>query len=324
MSQNHLDPCSIPNPQAKKILDELKGYCPDPLDPPSQKSKEGRPEFGWKEPGTLSKEGLGWSGNCDPMQAGKIVNDPANRNTIYRYSRAFRAYDQAIKDLFGDMVVLDEDGKEWPIPIVWGTQERAVAAVVSDNIRQDDGVVVDRIRLPILAVHRSSYEYNQSRYVYHKAVDYIREMNPEGLPGFYGSEKYKRDTVYGVARGVPIDIGYTLWGWCLYEEDLAQMLEQLILKFSPIAYIEARGIGWEVPVLWQSLGDNVDLEPGNGKTRVLKFEFRMNVEAFIPQPISRRKAVLRTRTEILDGISDEEASSVIARLEQVVKELGDD
>ena len=75
--------------------------------------------------------------------------------------------------------------------------------------------------------------------------------------------------------------------------------------------------------LFQGLpaGGNLSLEPGDNKSRLVKFEFQMTAETYIPQPIVRKKAVLKTRTEILDGLTDQDALSVISRLEEAVKEL---
>jgi hypothetical protein len=42
----------------------------------------------------------------------------------------------------------------------------------------------------------------------------------------------------------------------------------------------------------------------------------------VGQPIRREKAVLSTRIEIADGAKDEEVTSILARIETAVKEIG--
>jgi hypothetical protein len=140
-------------------------------------------------------------------------------------------------------------------------------------------------------------------------------------PGFTTSERYQRDTIFGISRGIPIDIGYTLYAWTLYEEDMNQILTQIITKFSPIAYIRVRGISWEIGVKLDSIANNVDVEPGDKATRVFKYQFSLTAESFVAQPIVRKKAVLKTQTEVTDSLNDEDITEVMSRLEQAVKEL---
>ena len=125
----------------------------------------------------------------------------------------------------------------------------------------------------MLAIHSSGYNFNQDRYVYHKAIDYLRRERLNWKPSFTRKERYERDTVFGVAKGLPLDISYTLYGWTLYSEDMNQILTQIITKFSPMAYIRVRGISWEIGVKLDSIANNVDIEPGDQNERVLKFEF---------------------------------------------------
>lgn len=269
------------------------------------------------------KTGIGKHNLCDPQQAGKIINDPANpnRNTVYRYSKGLRGADEAMMDLFREMVVIDEDGKAHPVPIIWATQEKAVAAVVQENVRKDNSLVVDRIKLPMLAISSSGMNFNQDRYTYHKAVDYIRTEKRDWKPGFTIKEKYERDTIFGVTRGIPVDVNFTLYAWTMYIEDMNQLLEQILTKFSPTAYIRVRGVSWEVQVKLDSIANNLDFEPGDQALRVIKFEFNFTAETYIPQPIVRRKAVLKTNIDIVDGLTEEDVTSVLAKLEDAVKEL---
>ena len=235
---------------------------PDTGSPVKGCDESAEPSFnGWIDNANNTKTGLGSGQQGDLMQTGQIINDANNpdQSTIYRYSKGVRACDEAMLDMFRNVVCLDEDGKAHPIPIIWGTQEKAVAALTFQNVRKDNSLVVDRIRLPMMAIFNNSISFNQDRYVYHKAIDYMRYYRPDAKPGFTTNEKYERDTIFGVARGIPVDIGYTLYLWTLYLEDMNQMVEQVITKFSPIAYIQARGIPWETIVKIESIANNIDL-----------------------------------------------------------------
>lgn len=277
---------------------------------------------GWLEDISNKKIGIGKSNLCDPMQTGQIVNDlkEPNRNTIYRYSKSLRGCSEAVMDLFKNIIVLDEDGKAHTVPLIWGTQERAVAAILQNNVRKDNSLVVDRIVLPMMAIHSNDIQFNQERYIYTKAVNYLRDYSGDGKPGFTTKEKYERDTIFGVTRGIPIDVGYTLYIWTLYLEDIDQILEQILLKFNPIAYITVRGISWETIVKLDSVANNIDTEPGDKTDRVIKYQISLTAETFISQPIVRKKAILNTKLDFYNDTKEKEINEVITRLEDNFKE----
>lgn len=258
------------------------------------------------------------------MQTGRIVNDlgSPHRDVVYRYGKGLRGCDEAMVDLFRGVVVLDPDGKAHPVPVVWATQERAVMALVGENVEQE-GTVVNRVRLPAMAIYASGYNFNQGRYVYHRARDYATGVRADGAPSFRreaGDQRAVATTVFGVSRGIPVDVSYTLYVWSMFVEDMNQILEQVITKFSPMAYIRVRGVGLEIGVKLDSIANNIDVEPGDKNLRVVKFELNMTAETFIPQPIDRKKTVLSTRTEILDGLTEEESTRVLSMVEESFKE----
>lgn len=272
-----------------------------------------------------TKKGIGAQANCDPVQTGQIVNDLSQdpeRNTIYRYSKAIRGCDEAMKDLFGNLVVIDEQGVAHPVPIMWSTQERAVAAVIQENVRKDTSLVVDRVKLPLMSIYSNNFSFNQSRYTYHQAVNYFK--NRQNHSKLLSREKRDNDTVFGLARGIPVDINYQLTLWTYFVEDMNQILEQILLKFSPIAYIRIQGVQWETIVKLDSIANNIDTEPGNAANRVIKFQIGMTVETYVPQPITRKKTALKTKIDIANSLNDDEITEIISRLEAAVDELKDD
>lgn len=298
--------------------DPPPGFCEQP---PDNQNKNGDLDTSWFDDFLDKKINLGTSNNADPMQAGSIVNemDRTNSTTIYRYSKSIRATDEAVMDLFRDIVVIDDDGQAHPVPIIWATQERAVAAVVQNNVRKDETLVVDRIRLPMLAISATDYSIDPARYTYHKAVHYIRDL--KGRPSFTASERYENDTVFGVTRGIPLNVGYTMYAWTMQLEDMNQILEQIVTKFSPIAYIKVRGVLWEVSVKLDSIANNLETEPGDAALRVIKFQFSMTAETYVGQPIVRNKAVLKTKIDFVNSLNEAEITEVIKRIEDTVEGL---
>ena len=187
-------------------------------------------------------------------------------------------------------MVIDEQGKTHIVPIIWASQEKAVAAILQENVRKDNSLVVDCIRLPMMAIWNTGINFDQSRFTYQKAYSLLPWDSSDGNPpGFYKQEKFYKDTFFGVTRGLPVNIGYTLYLWALYEEDMNQILEQCLLKFSPVAYLQVKGVYWEVIVKLDGTTNNIDLEPGDSKVRVIKYQINMTAESYIPQPIYRLK-----------------------------------
>lgn len=317
--QRPLDQCndvaSVPDP----ILDQPPPFCD--ADPNPNLRSVNDESMNWLKDQTMKKTGFGANANSDPMQKGKIINDPDgnNRAILYRYSKGLRGSDEAMLDLFRNVIVIDEDGKAWPVPIMLGPPEKAVAAMIQENVRKDETLVVNRIRLPMMAMTQTNIEYDLNRYTYHKALNYF--IDKDGKPGITQNERYKKDTIFGFARGIPVNMGYTVTAWTLYREDMNQIVEQIMTKFSQVAYIRVTGVPWEVIVKLDSVANNLNNEPGDQQIRVIKYEFNMTAQTYIPQPIERKKAVLRTKVDFVDGLTDETITEVLARIEQSVKEL---
>jgi T4-like virus Myoviridae tail sheath stabiliser len=320
MTEKTLNECADPNPLEPSLnLDTPQPYCPEcPDNLPSQKEVK----FFEDLKKNMSNIGIGQSALCDPMQTGQIAGDMAktpNRNTIYRYSKGIRGCDEAMIDMFKGIVVIDEKGTEFPVPIIWATQERAVQAILQPNVRKDATQVTDRLVLPMLAIYQTDLAYNQQRYVYHEALNYFR--GKDGKPQSTIRERYNCDTVLGYSVGIPIDLSYQLTIWTAYIEDMNEILEQILLKFSPVAYIRVQGVWWEVMVKLTSIANNIDMEPGNQAIRIIKYQLNMTAETYLPQPITRQKAVLKTRVDFLDGIDQESITEVINTIETTVEEL---
>ena len=154
MTEKDLINCNPPTQIKDVNIDDIPNYCKDG-DVHSLKGVSG-PGSSWLN--ESGKYGNGHSALCNPVQRGHIINDQdgmgskPSREVVYRYSKALRGCDEAMTDLFRDIIVIDESGKSHNIPIIWGPQEKAVEAIVQQNVRKDDSAVVDRIRLPMLAI----------------------------------------------------------------------------------------------------------------------------------------------------------------------------
>lgn len=319
--KNLASDCSPSGQPNWKNIDPVPGLCSD--DPKkdswySQKRVDTQAPDDWRRRASLYKMGLGQHGNCDPIMLGRISNDldTPDRNVVYRYSGALRGANEAMMDLFSNIEVKDEEGRKHIVPIIWASQEKAVAAIMQDNVRQDNSLVVDRIRLPILALWSSGHFIDMSRYTYHKVMTLMPWLDPLGEAGFTQQEKAEKDTIFGVTRGMPVDISYTLYIWSLYAQDMDQILEQVILRFSPVAYIRVKGVWWEIIVSIDGLANNLDIEPGDNKVRVMKYQVSMTAKSYLPQPITRIKNEDEDLAAAVAALSPEEKLRIIQELQR--------
>jgi hypothetical protein len=242
---------------------------------------------------------FGKNQTCDPYLTGQIVEDMAadpKRNIIYRYPQALRGINEGMKNLFSNVVVLDEAGSQHQVPIFWASRERAVEFLVQENIREKS-TVTDHVTLPLMSIMATGFSMNMDRYTYHWNQNFIRSKT--GMLN-YGQEERPYDTVYGVPRGIPVDINYQLNVWTYFLEDMYQILEQVILRFSPIAYISTQGNRWTTIVKLDSMDNNVDTEPGT-QPRIVRMQFGFTAEHYIPQPIGRYKTVLQERIDYVNS-----------------------
>lgn len=327
MSDKSLNECGEPNRQQFNSVDPpLPNCAPDDfqfLNPSGAVEHKFYQTPPFIENPLSGKVGLGQGLLCDPMQTGHIVPSAGDsKDVIYRNGNGLRAIDEAVKNLFEDIVVIDDQSQVHGVPIIWGTQEKAVDIIIQNNVRKDNSLVIDRIPTPIMSIHSSMPSWAPDRYLYHKAIDYKRGLRKDGKPGFTVNERYERDTVLGFAKGIPVDVGFELVIWTTFEDDMKQILDQVLHKLTPLGYIRLQNVtNAENFVRLDSISDNSNLEPGDKDKRVLKAVVGMTAITYIPQPIVRQKAVLKTRIDIVDGITEDDIQQVIARLEEAVGEL---
>src|ERR1700677_3228854 len=115
LDDKNINQCSEPPLDKSLNVDPVNPFCNCDIEP----SQKDVPVI--EDIRKQNNVGLGQSGLCDPMQSGNIVHDfslAPNRNVIYRYSKAKRGCDEAVKDLFTDIVVIDEQGTAHPVPII--------------------------------------------------------------------------------------------------------------------------------------------------------------------------------------------------------------
>ena len=82
-----------------------------------------------------------------------------------------------------------------------------------------------------------------------------------------------------------------------------------------------RGVHWETTVNLDSVANNVDYEPGDQNQRIIKYEINLTARSYIPQPITRKKSVLKTKVDFYNSVEEDKIKDVLARLEEAVEEF---
>lgn len=232
------------------------------------------------------------SGPINPSVQRPSLVPTSERDYVKRYSKFFRASHSAVLKTFSDVQILAPNDELISVPIRFGAPERAVAALVSEASSPDGKI--RRVTLPAMALSLLGVEFDQTRFTFHEAW----------MPKWGGviDEKRKGDVSLDATRGLPVILSYSLLVWTKYLEDLFQIVEQIILKFSPVSYLHVEGCSFESILKIDSQTTNIEAEVGDDRPRVVKYEFSLSLETHVPQPMRRRKLIHDVRTQM--GLGD--------------------
>lgn len=232
------------------------------------------------------------SGPINPSVQRPSLVPTSERDYVKRYSRIFRAANSAVLKLFSDVQILGPNDELSAVPTRFGTPERAVAALVSEASSPEGNV--QRVKLPAMALSPLGIEFDQTRFTFHEAW----------MSGWGGRvhEARKDDVQLDATRGLPVTLSYSLLAWTKYVEDMYQIIEQVVLKFSPVAYVHVQGAAFESIVKIDSQTNNIEAEVGDDRPRVIKHEFSLSLETYAPQPMRRRKLIHQILTQT--GLGD--------------------
>lgn len=108
----------------------------------------------------------------------KIVEEEVTFDpTKFRYYKFFRRADEAAMDEFRNIVVLDESGKLYKVPIIWADNDRTEAYVKTP---QEIDSKTTRLNLPVLNLFRGDLFFGDKIYVYYHLTArtiYEEDMN---------------------------------------------------------------------------------------------------------------------------------------------------
>ena len=128
--------------------------------------------------------------------------------------------------------------------------------------------------------------------------------------------------MFGIGRGIPINISYTMYAWTMQLEDMNQIFEQIVTKFSLVAYIKVRGVLQEVIVKLDSIASNLNTEPGDAAQRVIKFQFGLTAETFVPMPAKIYDSLIKVvKTDLVNSVDEDKITKIMAKIEEMAPRL---
>jgi hypothetical protein len=163
-----------------------------------------------------------------------------------------KAHDDAVEKLFRDigLVAPGKDGENrwFPVPLIWADEQGAVAYV----LKEITGGVVNRVRLPLLAMHSPRIAPDTSR------------VSPSG--------------------STACRIEYTLFAWTLVEEDMTQIVQGIFGKFGESRKVRLQGVGIGAgsELVLQVVANNRE-SGSQGRIRVHKYRFDLSFNAWLPR-----------------------------------------
>lgn len=230
---------------------------------------------------------------ADSIQHGLLAQtEQINPNYLKRYENFFTKLDRSMVLAFGDLQIVDQGGVPMRVPTVFGTMEKIVYAVFGESAAQDPNQY-SRVRLPICAmIPNGSISLDVERYIYHEAKWW----------SYKGTERRPDDVVFGMSTGIPISRGYQLTLMTRYVEDMNQLLEISLQRFSQTFEIRIGQSPRPTQVIFDGCDTNFADDRDPERVHLYTATISMTAQSWLPQPIIRRKAIHTVKIDI--GVGD--------------------
>jgi hypothetical protein len=201
----------------------------------------------------------------------------------------FHLMDYGIKNYFsGIRIPVGKGNEEYSILNV-----RIAGADPESLIYSDKSLNSGRLSLPILAISRTSEDYD------------IKRFSPPIHP-IYRHLKCNGKKVESVYRPAPYTIQYTLEIWSEHKAQAEYALYSIISKLNPIGsfFLEEPSMGMSLEVIVHPKGssDNSDLESNPDSRAEVKRSINIEVEGWLPLPSKVESTVLSKPVTINEGI----------------------
>lgn len=213
----------------------------------------------------------------------KYSGDPADIEDFLM--PGFRSLDEAMKMWWSGMRVPTKDSYRFcRIKVAGGSKS---VMVWRDELRNG------RARMPVASLTRGKEDFNKDRY------------SPSYHPMAVRMPSSRSDLAVMVCRPTPWLVDYTLSVHCVSKRDAEYINYQVLTRFNPLATFrmsDGRLTG-DATVRFGGGSDQSERETQADQSRLVKYEYSMTVEAWLPLPERVVKTVIGMVTNV-GGVGD--------------------
>jgi len=157
-----------------------------------------------------------------------------------------------------------------------------------------DDLMNGRVRLPVGSLNQAKVEFNKDRF------------SPAYMPMVVRYPTKRADRAILVYRPVPWLVEYTFSVWAEFKRDAEFIKYQVLTRFNPLAVFRmADGhIQGDVTLRFGGLNDQSDKEAPFDQQRLIKYDFSMTAEAWLPLPERLVPTVLGHVLSVKDDSGD--------------------
>lgn len=201
------------------------------------------------------------------------MNVNFQEETVHQLIPGIHHIDLGIKNYFSDVrVPTDDSMRTTPVPIRIAGGDKTTLywkQLLRDDLRNG------RIKLPVMALNRESFEYNPQKY------------SPPHVP--IGKEFADTDgtRMRLIPRPYPIIVNYTLGLWAERKRDIEYMMYQIVPRFHgglAEILVDAGLITGAVIMKFNNFTDTSDIEAEADSLAKVQYDITISAEAWMPLP----------------------------------------
>jgi hypothetical protein len=182
-----------------------------------------------------------------------------------------RTMDRGVKEYFQDMDVPTKDGtRKLDVRIAGGDKTILFWKQLMDADSEN------RIRLPVMSVNRTGWNWNPQR------------MTPASAGHFFYRRLADKDGTRAIVspRELGVFVNYTLSVWTERKRDMEYISYQIMSRFNPIAEwrVSDEFMNGYIIGKFEGASDNSDIDVDPNQLAKVRYDFTIQIEGWIPLP----------------------------------------
>jgi len=181
--------------------------------------------------------------------------------------RAFYGMDAGMKAFFENIQVPTKDSSR-PLTVRIAGGDKTFLLWIQD-LRSG------RIQLPVLSINRTAWRFNPQKF------------SPPYIPMTRKFAQTDGSRIVLAYRPWPCLIDYTLSFWTERKRDMEYIMQQILIRFNPLAEFRIQDDGGLVGTVQMKLGectDNSDIDIGAEELAKVRYDVNVTIEGWLPLP----------------------------------------